>query len=264
MDRAAFFASVRRRTSGIFGTSLSQGQVNGCTALLDEAEKEGTPLRFLAYILATAYHETACTMQPVREIGKGKGRPYGKPVNGKVYYGRGYVQLTWIDNYKRAAKELAIDLVRYPDDALEPDIAAVILFKGMSEGWFTGKKLSDYINLDKTDYFNARRIVNGTDRASKIAGYAKAFETALREAAYASQAPKPKPVPAPPPPDVVDAQKTAGVPFPPKTPESAPVEPAGGKGLAAGAALIIAGTAAFWATAMGWWEHAIAFVERIF
>lgn len=264
MDRTAFYASVRRRTSGIFGTSLSQGQVNGCNTLLEEAEKEGTPLRFLAYILATAYHETACTMQPVREIGKGKGRPYGKPVNGKIYYGRGYVQLTWLENYQRAAKELAVDLVRYPDDALEPDIAAVILFKGMAEGWFTGKKLSDYINLDKTDYFNARRIVNGTDRAQKIAGYAKAFETALREGAYASQAAKPKPVPAPPPPAPIDANKTAGVPVPPRAPEREPTPVSGGKTVAAGAAGILVFTAAFWATVEGWWAHLITLIERIF
>lgn len=264
MNRAAFYASVRRRASGIFGTSLSQGQVNGCNTLLSEAEKEGTPLRFLAYILATAYHETACTMQPVREIGKGKGKPYGKPVNGKTYYGRGYVQLTWLENYQRAAKELAVDLVRYPDDALEPDIAAAILFRGMTEGWFTGKKLSDYINLDKTDYFNARRIVNGTDRADKIAGYAKAFETALREGAYASQAARPKPVPAPPAPSLTDAQKTAGVPFPPKAPESAPQANSGGKSVAIGAAGIIAFTAAFWATAEGWWAHLISAIEKVF
>jgi hypothetical protein len=270
MNRTAFYASVRRRTSGIFGTSLSQGQVNGCETLLGEAEKDGTPLRFLAYILATAYHETACTMQPVREIGKGKGRPYGKPVNGKIYYGRGYVQLTWLENYQRAAKELAVDLVRYPDDALEPDIAAAILFRGMTEGWFTGKKLSDYINLDKTDYFNARRIVNGTDRAQKIAGYAKAFETALREAAYASQAPKPKPMPSTvstpspaPPPSLTDAQKTAGVPVNQKAPESAPQANSGGKSVAIGAAGIIAFTAAFWATAEGWWAHLINAIQQL-
>lgn len=220
MDRAAFYVSVRRRTSGIFGTSLSQGQVNGCEAILNEAEKEGTPLRFLAYMLATAYHETAATMQPVAEYGKGKGRPYGEPVDGKVYYGRGYVQLTWLANYQRAAKELAINLVRYPDDALEPDIAAVIMFRGMTEGWFTGKKLSDYINLDRTDYFNARRIINGTDCAQKIAGYAKAFETALREAAYSSQAPKPPPVAASAPSD------NSGSPQPPKVQSPSAATPA--------------------------------------
>jgi hypothetical protein len=207
MNRAAFYASVRRRTSGIFGTSLSQGQVNGCEAILNEAEKQGTPLRFLAYMLATSYHETGATMKPITEYGQrsyfGKydfGTKLGAQLgntqkgDGYTYRGRGFVQLTGRANYARAGRELSVDLENYPDDALEPDIAASILFKGMTEGWFTGRKLSDYINLDKTDYFNARRIVNGTDKADKIAGYAKAFETALREGGYASQAPKPRPV----------------------------------------------------------------------
>lgn len=272
MDRTAFYAALRRRSSGVFGTSLSQGQVDGCTAILNEAETEGTPLRFLAYMLATSYHETAATMKPITEYGSRSyfdkydagtkiGRTLGNDQKGDgyKYRGRGFVQLTGRTNYARAAKELAIDLVRYPDDALEPDIAAAILFRGMQEGWFTGRKLSDYINLDKTDYFNARRIVNGTDRAEKIAGYAKAFETALREAAYASQAPKPKPVAPPSPPtepvpqaspapSLTDAQKTAGVPFPPKQPEREPEPVSGGKTVAAGAAGILVFVAAFW----GW------------
>lgn len=261
MDKPKFYASLRARNSGVFGTSLSQGQVNGCEALLKEAESEGTPLRFLAYMLATAYHETSATMQPVREIGKGKGKEYGKPINGRTYYGRGYVQLTWLANYQRAAKELAIDLVRYPDDALEPDIAAAIMFRGMTEGWFTGKKLADYINLDKTDYINARRIVNGTDKAEKIAGYAEAFETALREGGYASQAPKPKPVVAPAP---TSAQKPIPAPTPAPMPEPAPTDAPAGKGIAAAAALILAFTASFWATAEGWWTHLLTAIERMF
>jgi predicted chitinase len=277
MDRTAFYASVRRRTSGIFGTSLSQGQVTGCEAILNEAERQGTPLRFLAYMLATSYHETGATMKPITEYGQRSyfdkydaGTKIGAALgntqkgDGYKYRGRGFVQLTGRSNYARAAKELAVDLVRYPDDALEPDIAAAILFRGMTEGWFTGKKLSDYINLDKTDYFNARRIVNGTDRAQKIAGYAKAFEAALREGAYASQAPKPKPVPVPPAPSLTDAQKTAGVPFPQKAPESAPASPTGGKTVAAGVALILAGVAGFWAYMLDGWHHLISFINGVF
>lgn len=67
MNRAAFFASLRSRTSGVFGTSLSQGQVEGLNAILDEAGRRGTPLKHLAYILATPYLETGGKMQPVRE-----------------------------------------------------------------------------------------------------------------------------------------------------------------------------------------------------
>lgn len=186
MDRSSFYASLRARNSGAFGTSLSQKQVNGCEAILDAAERRGIPLRQLAYILATVYHETAHTMQPIAEYGKGKGRKYGVPAGpyGHVYYGRGLVQLTWLANYERASKELAINLVKYPDDAMQLDVATEILITGMLKGWFTGKKLPDYISGEKVDYTNARRIVNGTDKAALIAGYAKAFETALNTAGY--------------------------------------------------------------------------------
>ena len=67
MNRAAFYASVRSSTSGVFGTSLSSSQVEGIEAILDEAERRGTPLRHLAYILATPYLETGGKMQPIRE-----------------------------------------------------------------------------------------------------------------------------------------------------------------------------------------------------
>lgn len=186
MDRQKFYAALRARDSGVFGTSLSQKQVSGCELLLDTAERRRTPLRHLAYILATTYHETAHTMQPIAEIGKGKGREYGKPAGpfGQVYYGRGYVQLTWLANYRKAGDLLGYDLVRFPDKAMDPKIAADILFAGMQEGWFTGKKLTDYIADGRADYHNARRIVNGLDRAALIAGYAKAFESALRAGAY--------------------------------------------------------------------------------
>lgn len=202
MNRAAFFAALRSRASSVFGTSLSQKQVSGTEAILDEAQHRGVKLQPLAYMLATAYHETAHTMQPIAEYGKGKGRKYGAPAGpyGHVYYGRGFVQLTWLANYQRASKELGVDFVRYPERVMEPRLAAEIMFAGMEEGWFTAKKLSDYIGDGKADYVNARRIINGTDKASQIAGYAKAFEKALREAGYVGQAPKPVPVPPAPKP----------------------------------------------------------------
>jgi hypothetical protein len=137
----------------------------------------------LAYILATAWHESR--LKPVREcFGKTdaesrhciRNRSYAVVVNGHVYYGRGFVQLTWYDNYVRMGKELGVDLASYPDLALQPAIAAQILVVGMVKGMFTGKKLSDYISNDgMNDYWNARRIVNGTDRAQLINDYAVAI-----------------------------------------------------------------------------------------
>ena len=59
MDRATFFAALRRRTSGFFGTSLSQSQVDYINGILDAIATHGDGRdKTLAYALATAYHET--------------------------------------------------------------------------------------------------------------------------------------------------------------------------------------------------------------
>ena len=148
------------------------------------------PIQYLAYALATTYHETGRTMKPIEEWGKGEGHSYGKPhpETGQVYYGRGYVQLTWIDNYIKAMETTydhnwrvgKVDFVNKPELALVPFYAAQITVSGMSGGWFTGKKLSDYIQSDGSyDYINARRIINGTDKAETIAAYALDFEKAF-------------------------------------------------------------------------------------
>lgn len=213
MDKAKFFAALRARGSGVFGTSLSQSQVSGTESILDEAAGRSVPLRHLAYILATAYHETAHTMQPIHERGAVAyfnkyepgtkiGRDLGNAIKGDGFRfrGRGYVQLTGRTNYVRASNKLKTDFVSEPDRALEPRLAAAIMFTGMAEGWFTTKKLTDYILGTKADYIGARRIINGTDKAKLIAGYAVAFERALTAAGYtADMQPAPKPVPAPQP-----------------------------------------------------------------
>lgn len=175
INRQAFFAGIRPSP---FNNRISQGQVDGCNAILSEWERRAlTDLRWLAYMLATVFWECDRTMQPIREVGKGKGRAYGRPdpETGQSYYGRGYVQLTWKRNYDAMSKLLGVDLVNNPDRALEPAIASGILFEGMIRGMFTSKKLADYFSATATDWVNARRIINGTDRAVIIAGYAKQF-----------------------------------------------------------------------------------------
>lgn len=237
MDRAKFYASLRARDSGVFGTSLSQSQVSGMETILDEALRRGVVLTHLAYILATAYHETAHTMQPIREYGRGKGRKYGVPAGpfGHVYYGRGYVQLTWLENYAKASQKIGVDFVKEPDRVMEPRLAAAIMFDGMAEGWFTGKKLGDYIIGTKVDYRSARRIINGTDKAAQIAGYAVAFEKALKAAGYIGHRP-PAPQPAPP-----ASAEPAPAPNPPKAPDARPEPPQAAKrGLLAAIISIIA------------------------
>ena len=223
MNRATFYTALRKRNSGVFGTAISQGQVGGLDAILNEAEKRRTPLKWLAYIFATAYHETAHTMQPVREFG---GPRYFKryegrkdlgnvtPGDGVKFHGRGYVQITGRRNYADWTNRLGIDLISRPDRTLERIIAMRILFDGMEKGTFTGKALDDY-----TDYVSMRRIINGTDKANMIAGYAVAFEKALREAGYGLwAAPKPN---APDPVKEMDAIVAENPSFP-EIPDNSP------------------------------------------
>lgn len=193
LNREKFFTEYRKR----FG-KVTQKQVIAIEAFLAEIENYPLSLRESAYIFATVYHETAKTFLPLEEFGKGRGKKYGKPVNGKKYYGRGYVQLTWDYNYEKATRELikqfpsmveayeakhnvVFDLVARPEQAMDVEIACAILVVGSLQGWFTGKKLSDYINDNKSDFINARRVINGTDRARLIAGQAQKFKEILSE-----------------------------------------------------------------------------------
>jgi hypothetical protein len=200
IDRQIFFERIKKnytsdgRSYPALFKSMTQSQVDGLNALLQAFENERvSDERWIAYMLATAYHETAYTMQPIEEYGKGKGRAYGKPdpKTGKTYYGRGYVQLTWVYNYEKAQSELKEPLVMRPEMALRPDIAAAIMIHGMREGWFTGRKLADYIGK-QTDYVGARKIINGTDKDRQIAAYAEGFDQAITPA-KAPPAEKPKP-----------------------------------------------------------------------
>lgn len=191
INRKHFFDTIRE---SLFHGSFTQPQVEGLDAILDRWEASGlTDLRWLAYMLATCYHETARTMQPIEEYGKGAGYKYGKKVKrsgipyalpDKIYYGRGYVQLTWYENYETMGRLLGVDLLNNPELALHPNIASQIMFEGMTKGNshfgdFTGKSLENYFNETKEDWVNARRIINGIDKAELIAGYGKEFFTAL-------------------------------------------------------------------------------------
>lgn len=170
----------------LFGGKFSQSQVSGMELLLENLKELG--VKEQAYLLATVFHETAFTMQPITEYG-GKtyfnkyepttriGKTLGNTVagDGYKYRGRGYVQITGRANYDKASKKLGVDFVKNPELALVPEHAAKILVLGCTEGWFTGKKLSDYL----PDYKLARRVVNGNDKADSIASYANTFEKAL-------------------------------------------------------------------------------------
>lgn len=198
---AAFFDALR---TSLLGPTLSAEEVDGCNAILKAME--GSPLAYTAYALGTAYHETASTMKPIREFG---GPTYFTRLydvtgvrpqlaasmgntcagDGPRYCGRGYVQLTWKNNYARAAKECGVDLVNHPDMAMRPDVAAKIMRQGMDEGWFTGKKFSDLLpakgEASRAAFVAARKIINGNDRADKIAEHALDFQRALLAGGWA-------------------------------------------------------------------------------
>ncbi|MFM7382470.1 MAG: peptidoglycan-binding protein [Microcystaceae cyanobacterium] len=139
-------------------------------AVAKEGKAQGvTDRNQLCYIMATIQHETAATFKPIAEYG-GASRPYAP------YYGRGYVQLTWKYNYAKYSDKLHQDYVSHPDQVMQPDVSLFVIVDGMKNGVFTGKTLGDYISGDHVDFVNARRIINGTDRAELIAGYAQQWQ----------------------------------------------------------------------------------------
>ncbi len=206
MDHAKFFAAAR---SSLFGGRFSANQVDGMKAILAAWHAAPFDMRWLAYMLATAYHETDRTMcavsenlnysasgllttfpkyftisqaaayarQPQRIANRAYANRMGNRSeasgDGWRYRGRGLVQITGRDNYAKYG------IAEDPDKALDPIKTVEILFDGMINGRFTGKRLADYFSATVSDWTGARKIINGTDRAVDIAGYAKKFAAAL-------------------------------------------------------------------------------------
>jgi predicted chitinase len=194
-DASAFFSSVR---GSLFSGTMRQGQADGCNAILKAMD--GTPISWCAYALATAFHETAYTMQPIKEHGghsyfmrmydiTGQ-RPHvarelgnTQEGDGAKYAGRGYVQLTGRRNYAKAQQKTGASLLQNPDLAMQPDIAARIMREGMIDGWFTGRGFVHFLPsvgaATRAAFREARRIINGTDKRDKIADEALKFQDAL-------------------------------------------------------------------------------------
>jgi putative chitinase len=187
INRENFFQLAR--LAGLFG-KITQTQVDTIDAIFNEWERRQlADKRWLSYMLATVYHETAMTMRPVEEYGKGKGYDYGKKLKrsripyslpDKLYYGRGLVQITWFENYASFGKILGLDLLNKPELACQADVAVKIMFIGMINGDFTGRALGHFFSPTNEDWVNAREIINGEDCADKIARNAKLFFNCLK------------------------------------------------------------------------------------
>lgn len=233
MERQKFFDTIRHSQ---FNGHLNQSQVEGMEGILDAFVTHGDGrAKTLAYALATAYHEVGGRMVPVREgfaetdlgarravnaLARRRGprsavAKYAKPTGpfGHVYYGRGHVQLTWLDNYKESSNDAGVDLVENPDAMLDPIISARVLIRGLMDGRWNGSKgvhrrkgVAFYLSDTKDDVKNARRTVNVLNKWSLIGGYYKAFLAAIEKAGGVPKAAEPKPQepPARPPPPTID------------------------------------------------------------
>lgn len=191
INRENFYNGFRQK----FG-KLVQPKVNAINFLLekfDESELFDSKGK-IAYAFATILRETADTFEPVKEgywITKNRVQKlynyyynhnrhalntiFPNGLAGKNYLGRGRIQTTHNYNYKNIGDKLGIDLLNNPDLALDNETDWKILELGFSAGIWTGKKLSNYINDDIVDYYNARKIVNGLDHAREIANDAEKF-----------------------------------------------------------------------------------------
>lgn len=188
-----FFDTIRP----LYPRGFSLAQVDRIEALYEGLKERKVPIRYAAYIFATAHHESGgfihlheiwgpTEQQKKYEFNKRLGNVVKG--DGKKFMGRGLVQLTGRRNYSDWSRRLGVDLLTQPELAASMRYAVPILIEGMMEGTFTGRALPDYIN-----YVDMRKVVNGTDRAAKIARYALLFEEALNDAGYVAVDAKPEP-----------------------------------------------------------------------
>ncbi|WP_299623654.1 peptidoglycan-binding protein [uncultured Tateyamaria sp.] len=152
------------------GATMRKTRAGAVDAILRACvENKVNDLSHQAYILATAYHETNLG-QFMKElwgptaIQKTYGHRLGNrgPAEGKLFMGRGFVQITGRNNYQKYSDIFRQDFVGNPDLVADPKIAAQILVRGMAEFGFTGKGLLSDMGLDGDfDWFNARSLING-------------------------------------------------------------------------------------------------------
>jgi len=218
IDKPKFYAAYRKQFGSLKESTVATLEAiidvfNQNSSLERDTEKK-------AYMLATVRHECGPEMKPITEnmnytsalrivqvwpsrFSKATAQAYvrnpeklGNSVyanrlgNGNASSGDGYryrgrgigAQFTGKVNYEKFSKLFNVDLVNNPDLALDLTLGAKILYKGCTEGLFTGVSLSNYINASGVDYKNARRVVNADValNGNRIAAEAKKFELIIQ------------------------------------------------------------------------------------
>lgn len=175
--------------SSLFGGRMTASQVDGIKTKLEVMSAQGWSIPYCAYAMATSYWETSKAMQPVEEgyyLGAERAKRHQKTLRYYPWFGRGDVQLTWERNYFKADKELGLNgaLVADPSLALDTEISAKVLVFGMERGWFTNKKLGDYLSGERAtrnSFVVCRYIINGTDKQYEIADIAMKWQYAFEQ-----------------------------------------------------------------------------------
>ena len=121
----------------------------------------------ITYVLATTQWETNQTFEPVREAYWLSENWRKNNLRYYPFYGRGFVQLTWKNNYEKYSRILGVDMASDPDIAMRPNVALFVLVHGFKTGTFTGRKITDYIDETKTEFVRARRCINGADKRGR-------------------------------------------------------------------------------------------------
>lgn len=215
IDRKTLIATV---TKTLFGGAMPAQARKGLEWVLKvwEGDPKNNDLRWLAYELATYHHETGRRLWPIIETTSSrdkapvsvdtairrldtawkagrmtwvKTRYWAKDALGRCWLGRGLPQVTHEPNYKKAQTKTGFPVHDDPENMLKIEYAAPIAHRGMTEGWFTGRTLRNYFNGTTCDWFNARRIINRTESAAKVAAYAKLYYSALTQADAADPEP---------------------------------------------------------------------------
>jgi predicted chitinase len=183
-DPVTFLGRVTVELPTDFAFRRAQRDTNRATsisALVDAGNARGLTKPQIAYVLATADHESDSfgTLEEYASGDRYEGRGdlgNSEPGDGRRYKGRGYVQLTGRRNYASYAAITGLSLTKLPVLLMNwPALSVFVIFDGMTRGAYTGRRLDEFVNGTRQDFFNARQVVNGHDRADKIAAQAVSF-----------------------------------------------------------------------------------------